>query len=68
MKVPDHTWNKCGLVTKVLEGSPAYGESLKKNHQPLFVMELFNIRDCVMKVADINVDEVQDIIDYVTAN
>ncbi len=33
-----------------------------------FVRELLNIRDGVMKVLDINVDEVQDIIDCVTAN
>ncbi len=32
-----------------------------------FVKELLNIRDGVMKVSDMNVDEVQDIIDYVTA-
>ncbi len=30
--------------------------------------ELLNIRDDVMKVSDMNVDDVQDIIDYVTAN
>ncbi len=33
-----------------------------------FVGELLNIRDGVMKVSYMNVDEVQDIIDYVTAN
>ncbi len=33
-----------------------------------FVRELLNIRDSVMKVSYMNVDEVQDIIDYVTAN
>ncbi len=33
-----------------------------------FVRELLNIRDGVMKVLDMNVDEVQDIIDYVTAD
>ncbi len=31
-------------------------------------MELLNIREGVMKVSDMNVEEVQDIIDYVTAN
>ncbi len=33
-----------------------------------FVREVLNIRDGVTKVSDINVDEVQDIIDHVTAN
>ncbi len=33
-----------------------------------FVRELLNIRDGVMKISYMNVDEVQDIIDYVTAN
>ncbi len=33
-----------------------------------FVRELLNIRDGVMKVSYMNVDEVQDIIDDETAN
>ncbi len=33
-----------------------------------FVRKLFNIRYGVMKLSYMNVDEVQDIIDYVTAN
>ncbi len=33
-----------------------------------FVRELLNIRDGVMEILYMNVDEVQDIIDYVTAN
>ncbi len=33
-----------------------------------FTKELLNIRDGVMKISDMNVDKVQYIIDYVTAN
>ncbi len=49
----------CFIKTQVLEEQCIIVE---------FVRELLNIRDGIMKLSDMRVDEVQDIIDYVTAN
>ncbi len=58
-------------ITEVFNSKTCFIKTEVRDEQCMtveFVRELLNIRDVAMQIVYMNVDEEQDIIDYVTAN